>query len=434
MEDNKYTITDEELERLPIKKLTTGSGGTQQYVRYDEESGIAYLLDSKMKYTGRASNIKGSLMQKSEAQTPSVQSKKEDKDPKPKRSTVKAAKKEKNPPDVTDPEAELEANARKKKLLGFGLLGLAGIGLLLYLLSILGILNPSGPASNKPKPTTPADPAAVDIKDLAAAEKYNVLIFTRNMFQGDVITEEDLATFEMSKAEFAVCGGAYTLACKDAVIGMELTRFMPFGSVAVYDSCAAKSSFQISPWSSLPAGQSYLDVPVSLVLKDLSAVIPGDYVDLTISVNTTRSQDSEEAASNTDGMEHTSAVSASTTTDTYRFARICVADIILQDGTSFYATISRLFTVPDGFLPAVLRDEYNAETIGNLVPKYYRFVVTDAQLSEIGTMPPEATSVDAVMLEESQNPYFQNFSSRTDYIVSLICRRSEEIQQEADNE
>ena len=307
-------------------------------------------------------------------------------------------------------------------------------GLMLAVVCLILIYS-SGIFSGKGKnpsdaPAASGDSAEINLAEKAAAESYNVLIVKHNIFRGNRITEDDLAVCEISKAEYASCGGAYTSDCTSAVVGLEATKFLPFGSILTFDSCSFRTNYSESPWGKVTEGQEYLDVPYSISVNDLYDWIPGEMVSLSLNVDTTKSQRSDSDTNEIDGMEHSSAVSASTTTDSFKFSSIQIADLLNANGDSIFQLYANLYSVPIGFIPNIMQEEYDEKTIEDFIPCYIRFVVTNEQRKAIGPLSEESVKVELKHLgdpEPSSLPV-QNYYALTEYISNAVESRYNEIE------
>lgn len=448
---NAPTIKSEELNALPefpVKDTT----GTVIYIRYDAKTETGYLLDKNHKYTGRARHIPKSNIYPPEAppQTTDTDSRKEarkaaaEDNPGSKRKGSLLNSVKERLADIRDKlssrnkeqDGTDDIEARNRYRLGFLFIAVAVLGLILYGLVIGGVFGGSDSETTdvpaaivQTEDTGPA--GTVNLMDLAAGEQFEVLVVTRNMFRGEKISENDLSSCVISKSEYAACGGAYTLDCKAAVIGMEITRFTPFGSLLLYDGVGRDTDYSKSPYASLSETQVYLDVAIDGSLATFSNILPGDFVAAKISVVTTQEARSPSDKTSKDGMEHSSTVSASMITDTFRFRNIQVADLLASDGSSIYSRLSGLYDVPEPFVPSVLRAGYDKETIGLFVPAYVRFVVTAEQAEEIGTFSMDAASLETTLQRRLDNPIIPDYRARTLFLAEQIEARINEIAAEA---
>lgn len=410
-----------DIRKLPLKRFKDAAGN-QYTAFFDEESRTCYIPNGDGDYTvAMLPPESPSQPEPSAAQAPEQKKQGQESDGKKKAPSSSC----KNNTGGTEERQPL-TKKQKGLLVGF----IIFFAILLYAFFSSGIL--SSGSSDSVEKTDSEQSAGVNIEDLAASERYEVLIVSQNMYKGDIIKADNLTSCVFSKSEFAACGGAYTKDCLSAVTGMEITRFMPFGTVLTYDACYFPSDYKSSPWGRLGKGFQYLDVPVEVAVKDINSLVPGDRVKLTIKVDTTQKQKNDSDNSTVDGMEHSSAVSASTTTDTYVFADIQIVDALDANGNSIYEKYSGLFSVPAGFISTVLSQDYDAENISSLLPAYFRFIVTDAQKQAIGDFSKGSVSASLKYLspaDDSSLPML-DYYDLTKHISKEIINRYNAIQKE----
>lgn len=281
---NPQLLPQEKIVKLPIKRIKVNKGD-EIPAYYDEANGIVYIKksdgefgwayvrsDSGVEVAPKAAETdeKGASGGESEKKSEEP-AKKHEKKPKQKKEKVKVR------------EDDGPSSDKKTRIVA---------GCIIVAVVCLILVYSSGLLSVNKKPGSPSTPApagdnsTLNLADKAAAETYNVLIVKKNIFRGNQITEDDLAVCEISKAEFAACGGAYTSDCTSAVVGLEATKFLPFGAILTFDSCSFKTSYSESPWAKTNDNQTYLDVPYEISVKNLYDWTPGDIVALTIYVDT----------------------------------------------------------------------------------------------------------------------------------------------------
>lgn len=416
---NPRNLRPDEIIKLPVKEITD-KAGSKIVVYYDESSNTVYAPKGDGTFQAAV------LPKAPSKQTTDTQTKQDAKAKNPeKKSPKKPPKKAQD-----DDEDEKVRKPLTKKQIGM-LVGVAVvIALFLYAFLSSGIL--SSGETTKPSGTGSETPSETSDVDLAAAECYEVLVVNHNMFRGDKLKADDLTTCIISKAEYAACGGAYTKECTSAVIGMEITKFMPFGTILTYDACYFPTKYATSPWGFLKSGQEYLDIPISIDIKDINEILPGDYVKLVLKVETTQKERNDSDNSDVDGMKHSSAISASTTTDTFEFASVQIVDRLDANGNSIYEKYSGLYSVPVGFIGTVLRQDYNEKTISRLIPCYFRIVVTKDQKKEIGDLSKGIVTVTLKRLSDADESTFpvSNYYELTEYISNAIIARYNMIQKE----
>lgn len=421
---NPRKLLPDEIRRLPVKNVRYNNGQSVTLF-YDAESGVGYIDQGNGEFK-RVRLSGGDAGAKPAAETKPPDEGK----PKAEEKTEKKKKREKKnkaPKKKDDGDSEGKGPLTSKQI-GIIIVAAAVLVALLYALFSSGILS----SGDSPGSTPEEETKPLSVEDLAAAEKYEVLVVTKNMFRGDKIEKDDLTTCVISKAEYAACGGAYTKACLSAVTGMEITKFMPFGTILTYDACDLPTKYAVSPWIELREGQDYLDVPVKIEVADINNLIYGDNIKLTIKIETTYKEQSDADKSDIDGMGHSSSVSASTTTDIYEFNSIQIADLLNANGKSIYKKYSGYYCVPVGFIGAVIRDDYNADNISNLLPAYLRVVVTTEQKAAIGDLSKGTVTVTTKFLSHAEENTFpvSNFLSMNEYIGNAIIQRYNEIQKE----
>lgn len=419
---NPKKLGPAEIMKLPVKRLKD-AGGNEYTAFYDESSRTCYIPNGDGDFSVAVLPDKPTTSSKPEASAsvPATDATVNGSTGKNRRRLFF------NNSDQKNAENRQPLTKKQKGLLIFFVLIFA---ILLYAFFSSGILSSSRPA---PADTPAASEApGVNMGELAASEKYEVLIVTHNMYKGDTIRTDDLTTCIFSKSEFAACGGAYTKNCLSAVVGMELSHFLPFGTVLTYDSCYFPTEYSLSPWGHLVNGYQYLDVPVEVAVKDINKFVAGDNVKLTIKVDTTQKEKSDSDNSTVDGMQHSSTVSASTTTDTFVFANIQIADTLDVNGKSIYEKYSGLYSVPAGFISTVLSQDYDARNISRLIPFYFRFIVTDAQKQAIGDLSKGYVSAVLEYLSPADDASLpvENYYELNKYISKEIITRYNNIQKE----
>lgn len=421
---------------LPLRKLSIN--GKDRLLRYDEASRMAYMVeDDGITYTGNCAPLrekepstdgpeKAAVKESSpdDAKGKNGKPNKKEKPPKPKKIKKEKPKKSDAPSESDDYET------KKKKALLF----IAAIAVGLIAIVILSN------TKRTPKPTASGQDApleTVDVAALAAAEKYECLVVTRNMYQGEEITEKDLATCVLTKVEYAQCGGVYPVSCKGNVVGMHMTKFLPFGALLGYDACTFDDGYSRSPWSVTDDSHTYLDIPYSFDISHLDDFIPGDYVRLVITRDTQSKTTDRPEGNSTGGMEHSTQVSASITTDVFTFERIQIADFILPNNISGYSSNSRFFSVPQGFLGSVIENEFTAENYTSILPEKLRVVVTKEQANVIGKLPPESIKVEMRFVESAPEDHIADYNQITSllnkYLIARYRQVEKQLQEEAKN-
>lgn len=428
---NPQLLPQEEIVKLPVKRIKLNSGGDMIPVYCDEENGIVYVKKEDGEFGWAAVNFNNSEPAGSKSETGDGEKRSDSNDGKGAAKSNRERKSLFGKPkeDRSEESQDGPASDKKSRFIIGGLM--LGVVLLLLLYSS-GLLSGKGKSPSSASSTpSPGGTEEINLAEKAAAESYNVLVVKRNLFRGNRITENDLAFCEISKAEFASCGGAYTADCASAVIGLEATRFLPFGSILTFDSCSFQTDYSESPWSKLTKGQEYLDVPYSISVENLCDWIPGEIVSLSLDVDTTKSQRSDSNTDEIDGMEHSSAVSASTTTDSFKFSSIQIADLLNANGESIFLHYANLYSVPIGFIPSIMREEYDEKSIQDFIPCYIRFVVTSDQRKAIGTLSEDTVSVKLKHLDDPDTYSLpvDNYQSLTKYIADAVEKRYTEIEE-----
>ena len=425
---NPKILPQEEIVKLPMKRIKINNSSDTMPAYCDEENGIVYIKKADGEYGWAV--IPPESSSSTAAGKPNVKDEKTCSDSKEEKEPSKPVQSRKSLFSKTDGTKDKGTHdgpeSDKKTRLIVGGLMLAVVCLLLLYSS--GLLSRKGKSASSPAASGGAD--EINIAEKAAAESYTVLVVKRNLFRGNRITEDDLTVCEISKAEFAACGGAYTSDCVSAVIELEATRFLPFGSILTFDSVSFKTDYSESPWGKLDGNQEYLDVPYSISVDDLYDWIPGEIVSLSLDVDTTKSQRSDADIDEIDGMEHSSAVSASTTTDSFVFSSIQIADLLNANGESIFHLYANLYSVPVGFIPSIMREEYDKESIQDFIPYYIRFVVTKEQRNVIGSLSADTVSVKLRHLNDpdAASLPIENYHAMTKYIAAAIEARYTEIE------
>ncbi len=409
------------LPSLPLKKIQIA--GKDRLIRYDKDSGMAYLVeDDGITYTGKSSKIRTPAAQDESKPEPEQaagadekKAPKAEKEKKPKKEKVKKEKPAKDPSSAAD-----DQEAKKKKALLF-------IAFVAVILVVVYVVTNSAGTPSKPSAGGDAPLETVDVAALAAAEKYECLIVTRNMYQGEEITEKDLATCVLSKVEYAQCGGVYPASCKGDIVGMHMTKFLPFGALLQYDTCTYNSTYSISPWSSLDDTHTYLDIPIQVDITHLDDYIPGDTIRLVISRDTKSKTSTAPEGTSTDGMDYTSRVSASITTDVFTFERIQIADFLNAKKMSIYTSNSRFYSVPEGYLSSTIINEFDKENYTNMVPTTLRVIVTKEQAKVIGSLPAESIRLEMKLVESAPEDYIPEYNRLTSRINKYMIARYNQI-------
>lgn len=351
---------------------------------------------------------------------PAEKKKRPEKEKKPARSSNKS--------DEDDPEAK-----KKKALIVIAVAAIAIVGIFILLSSgILGGGN-GGVGNNGGVQTSDEPLETANVAQLAVAENYDVLIVTRNMYPGDVITEADLGSFTINKVEYAQCGGAYPVSCKGNVVGMQMKKFLPFGALLDYDSCTAGVDYTVAPWNTLDDDHVYVDIPYVVDIYQNDSYIPGDYVRLTISRDTKSNTSGTTENDTTGEMGHTSQTSASITTDVFTFDSIQITDFLTENRQSLYATYSRYLTVPEGYLASAIGNEITRENFSNVEIHYMRIIVTKEQANVIGSLPDDATRVEMSVVRSAPEIDIPGYNSKVSAINNLLVNRYQQIQQEENN-
>lgn len=337
-------------------------------------------------------------------------------------------KKKKSESDRHDSNCDKQEAKRKKAII------IAITAVVLVVVSILatsGIFSSSN--SNGSTQNTDESLETENIAALAAAENYEVLIVTRNMFPGDIIEENDLASFVISKVEYAQCGGAYPSSCKGNVVGMQMKKFLPFGALLDYDSCTTGSDYTVAPWDMLNDNQVYVDIPYVVDIYQQDNFIPGDYVRLQIDRDTKSNTAGSQESDVTGEMGHSSQTSASITTDTFTFENNQIIGFLTENRQSLYRTYSKFMSVPEGYLASAIRNEITKDNFADVEIHYMRIIVTKEQAQVIGALPGDATRVSMSVVRSAPEIEIRDYNRKTSAINALLISRYQDIQQEEAN-
>lgn len=429
---------EKQIQNFPLRAMKVR--GVSFLVRVDPETNLGYIMEEDgTTWTGK----KAKVGKPPESQTVSDGSsapsdQKRESEPAKKRwwkKQPKAGQAPKTEKMKKDKSAGYDSNGddqeakRKKALI---IVAIAAVALVVVsFLATSGIFsssNSNGSTQNTNEPLETENIAA-----LAAAENYEVLIVTRNMFPGDIIEENDLASFVISKVEYAQCGGAYPSSCKGNVVGMQMKKFLPFGALLDYDSCTTGSDYTVAPWDMLDDNQVYVDIPYVVDIYQQDNFIPGDYVRLQIDRDTKSNTAGSQESDVTGEMGHSSQTSASITTDTFTFENIQIIDFLTENRQSLYRTYSKFMSVPEGYLASAIRNEITKDNFADVEIHYMRIIVTKEQAQVIGALPEDATRVSMSVVRSAPEIEIRDYNRKTSAINALLISRYQDIQQEEAN-
>lgn len=436
---------EKRIQAFPLNTLKVR--GVSFLVRVDPETNEGYIMEEDgTTWTGKKAKIgkppESSKGEKKDSSSGSPAVPQKEEAPEKKRwgkggqkDSGKKMKPEKEPKKKSERKSgnssDEDQEAKKKKALI--VIALAAVAIVaIYFLMSSGVLKGNGRTSGGEQSTEkPLEAANVD--ELAAAENYEVLIVTKNMYPGDIITEADLTSFVINKVEYAQCGGAYPASCKGNVVGMQMKKFLPFGALLDYDSCTTGSDYTVAPWDILDDDHVYVDIPYVLDIYQHDNVIPGDFIRLQIDRDTKSSTPGSQENETTGEMGHTSQTSASITTDTFTFDNIQVIDFLTENRSSVFKTYSKFITLPEGFLASAIHNEITKENFADVEIHYLRIIVTKEQAAVIGSLPDDATRVSLSVVRSAPEIEIKDYNRRVSAINALLISRFQELQQEEEN-
>ena len=333
-------LTPDEQKRLhTLPHRVVRFGSMAHSCLYDKENLLLYILDEKGIPTGEKKALSRSL---DEIKEDAVKNNPDAEDVEKKSGKRNLFKKE---------PADGEAPDKRKILV---LIALIAIVLFLTIVAV-GII------TNLPREPKNDVPSAENQRAVVIKLNQSVLpgtLLDKSMFEQESITNEKLN-------ELALTGtSVYTWDYIDTLSEMYSTVYIP--KETQYLTTGNVSGSQIvyaNPFYHLTSDDNaFLEIPANIPYSNLSDIIIGRHVDLTIEKKTISSVPQRLETKDVEGLDHSSSITERTTTDIFRLRDVVIRDVLNAEGISLYEVLSRYNAVPDGVL-----EDYLNET---LIPTY----------------------------------------------------------------
>lgn len=420
----KSGITEEEIEKigdLPTRKLTFG--GTSCKGAIDLSNNRVYILDEKNQITGKVVTLpeeKMTLLKNSFS--PSVSINKSSDSPSGNAGAESLKHFEKEQSKSTRKNTAAKTNrfgaagtentvAPKVLLLSCGICLVVGILFTLFAVWVFG-----GGNSDNDGP-------------LAENQRFVAVQVVSDIIPGEVITEDIISKVVIDGNTYnqAALNNDTLYSWDDAVylIGLYASEYVPAGECLTYNSVAGIVDTPTNPFLTLQDGYAYLDIPVNLSYSYIDSVVLGRYLDLTLEVKTLSNRTEQVETEEVPGLEHSSSITAQTTTDIYKLRDVAILDMTAADGSSLFETLSAYNAIPDGELQAyftryveALVSEDSDASPEELLKKFtiatIRIQLPAEQVKAIGSLDAENTSVKIYNITDS---YIVENTQQQDYLL-----------------
>lgn len=406
---------------LPLLHLNVS--GKKIYVRADKENGKIYGLDDELKWEGKEATFDPEKLQAMLAR----------KDKKESEETLAA----KNEAAVNEPDNDKKdekknkpknkeekvrrfdiSNISRNKGTFFGIVG----GFIAVILMIIFLPRLASGGNPSPAPIV-TDPAHGEVSENHVAEtEYDVLFAKNDILPGAQFSDENVVTMKVSSSVFASIPKAYRAAEQESVYEMYATAYIPYGAPITWDNSGVSQYDLVSPYLQLSAGMDVLAIPVNADKFDLDALAFGDYVDIEIEKYTRQNTSQDNPVSETPaGMTHSSSVTSQIQTDYYTLNHFQVVDLRNSEGSSVYAPIYMMASVPypsrERALSAILPNMESAVQVNHVA--YLCIAVTREQKYAIGDLQLESSklTINSITPTSTVSDKF----TRTSYIAA--CRQ-----------
>ncbi len=433
---NSNFLSENEINKLPLLSVSIGSA--IQHVRYDAKDQRIYMVDGDGKYTGKSAPFPQHLAQNAQAAVhagaesaapPAAEAETEDgteqkpsgdgaddtpadvppeappdAPPEAPSDAISDEPDEEAVPDTfpapaepsqrdgrhnkgTDKPFEIELGEldKPKKERPVWLLPIIGIFALLIVVGM--VIYP--PFHKEAKPTSPTgttdstiatDSTTATSPTLAteatAAPTVSMMIASRDILPGEVLTSELLQVRDISETEFAQLSSVtslYTTDDAETLSRLVAVKYIPAGKALTFDNTGA-SYAAFNPWNS--TNSVTITLPINLGEASIASCTWGSTVDLTLSVKSTQSTSPTAGKLPTLPAGVQQGGSEATVISTYTITGCTVIDLLDSDRNSLYTKYHILTEIP-----AVLQSKYisSLPQADAYIPHWITVTVTEQQ-------------------------------------------------------
>lgn len=228
------------------------------------------------------------------------------------------------------------------------------------------------------------------------------------MLPGHVLTSDDFdqeALDPLAYQTLTAGGGFYTKDELERLEGLVVITYVPEGKYLSYEDVSTYYS-PANPWGRTESQQMIITLPIEINSKNLSSCLWGNYVDITITIET-KLQSANDAENNEftppAGIQHQSSTVESILVDTYKLHAAAIVDVLDANKGSLYTRYSALASIPVVFRQEYLLQDYEDLTLlAADTPCYIQIAVPVEQGELLNTLNQNNMTV------EIQNPTQNN--------------------------